>query len=611
MYCKRCGALFPESGVCQICHVDHAKQRAANVQGRQCRGPVSFCKYCGKKLVPGEICGCWTASPKGGRRRSGIRSAYAQKPLRRGKADIVAVLAVLLLTAAVIVGFEAVSTLDKPVTLKEHAAADVKTPAADAEKTLVSESQPAKPDQNQDNATVGTEAAENTEKSSEANAEKADAPAQSRTLDGISVERKPDKLTYFVGQEPDLRGMTLTAIYDSGEHETISEGFSAALDSSKAGTQTVTVKYLGKTTTYTVTVVEPELSSIELVQYPTAELRAGEQLDTSAVVVRAKYNNGSTVDGIQSGFSCEPTVFQSAGTKTVTVNYQGKSASFSVLVIAIPTYTIQLNTSNSSYGSVSGGGDYDQGQSVTIRANASSGCKFLMWNDGETSASRTIRVEQNVDLTAVFYGPVSEKWVEEARLPAGAMIEEEQTQYRYREMQTTTSDTPSLSGWTCTGSTRSLGDWSSTQQTNVKPDESNTLQIVGSSVRKYAYYHYCNRYSDGSTGVDSCDVDGSGRRHVIYTDSELPSMYINADHGGRESEVKGGYGNAGGCSWNYYAWWRDPADDEYTYAYQTRSEITTYTFSRYTEWSAWSPFDLGWSGTREVETRTVYRYRPQ
>lgn len=613
MYCKRCGAPLPESGVCQICHTDHAKQRAANAQGKDPGGPAAFCKYCGKKLAFGEICGCRAASPKGRSRQSGSMHVPSQKLSRGGKIAVAAVLALLVLAVAVMVGMDVVSALSTPVASKEHTAPDVKTIAAETEKTPTTELQPTEPEQPQDSTATDTEATENTKENSETDTEEAEIPAQpqTRTLSRISVEHKPDKLTYFVGQEPDLRGLTLTATYDSGEHETIETGFSAALDSSNAGTQAVTVQYLGETTTYTVTVVEPELSSIELAQYPTAELRVGDQLNTSAIVLRAKYSDGSTVDGIRSGFSCEPTVFQSAGTKTVTVRYQGKSANFSVLVTAIPTYTIRLSTSNSGYGSVSGGGIYEQGQSVTIRANANSGCRFAMWNDGETSSSRTIRMEQNIELTAVFYGPVSEKWVEAARIPDGAMVVDEQTQYRYRELQMTTADTPTLSGWTCTGSTRSWSNWDSTQQTTVKPNESETLQIVGTSVRKYAYYHYCNRYSDGSTGVDSCDVDGSGRRHTIYTGSELPSMYINADHGRRESEVKGGCGNAGGCSWNYYAWWRDPANDEYTYAYQTRSEITTYTFSRYTDWSTWSICDPGWDSTREVETRTVYRYRPQ
>ena len=45
--------------------------------------------------------------------------------------------------------------------------------------------------------------------------------------------------------------------------------------------------------------------------------------------------------------------------------------------------------------------------------------------------------------------------------------------------------------------------------------------------------------------------------------------------------------------------------------YQTRSEITTYTFSRYMDWPSWSLSNPGRSGTREVENRTVYHFCPQ
>lgn len=413
------------------------------------------------------------------------------------------------------------------------------------------------------------------------------------------------------------------AIQDDFEDELWNEGridislsvqngkLSAFTYTSEAGMQTVTVQYLGKTTTYTVRVKEPELVSIAIGEYPGATLEVGDPVDTGAVVILAQYEDGSVVDDIRTGFTCEPTAFQSAGTQSVTVTYQGKTATFPVTVASTASYTVQLSASNSAYGTVSGGGSYQQGQDVTIQASAASGCRFLMWSDGETAASRTIHADRNISLTAMFYGPVSEKWVDASHVPGGALVTEEQTQYRYRELQTTTANTPSLSGWTCTGSSRSWSDWSSTQQTSAKPTESDTLRIVGTSVSRYAYYHYCNRYSDGSTGVDSCDVDGSGRRHTLYTDSELPSMYINTDHGGRESEVKGGCGAAGGCSWNYYAWWRDPANDDCTYSYQTRSEITTYTFSRYSDWSSWSLSNPGQSSTREVETRIVYRYRPQ
>lgn len=614
MYCKRCGAPLPENGVCLICQTDHSGRSAANVQAKPSEDRTSFCKYCGKHLATNEVCGCWKKSAKRGGQKRGSETANATKTINRGKIVGIFLFAAMLLTATVLLALDAVSALIEPESLTQ-CTTDAQIPAqktsGSAENGGIDGSLADGTEGIKEREENDQEEAGNLDKSNEKEMGQNSVTEQPRTLSSISVRHMPDKQTYFVGQELDLLGLTLTATYDSGEQETIESGFDATFDSSKAGTQMVTVQYMEKTTDFQVVVVEPEVSSIELVQYPTAELRAGDQLDMSKVVIRAKYNNGSVVDGIQSGFSCEPTVFQSAGTKTVTVEYQGKSTSFSVSVMAVPTYTIRLCASNSSYGTVSGGGIYEQGQNITIRASANSGCRFLMWNDGVVETARTICVERDMDLVAVFYGPVSETWVEEAKLPAGALVVEEQEQYRYRELQTMTTDMPSLSGWTYTGSTHSWSEWSSTQQTTTKPTESDELRIVGTTVKRYAYYHYCNRYSDGTTGVDSCDVDGSGRRHTIYSSSLLPSMYINADHGARESEARGGYGNAEGCSWNYYAWWPDPANDAYTYDYQTRSKITTYTISRYTDWSTWSLQEPRWSSTREIETRTVYRYRPQ
>ena len=65
-------------------------------------------------------------------------------------------------------------------------------------------------------------------------------------------------------------------------------------------------------------------------------------------------------------------------------------------------YTVTLNATPSSYGSVSGSGSYSAGSSVTITATPSSKCRFDRWSDGNTSATRTITVNNNVSLTAYF-----------------------------------------------------------------------------------------------------------------------------------------------------------------------------------------------------------------
>lgn len=67
-----------------------------------------------------------------------------------------------------------------------------------------------------------------------------------------------------------------------------------------------------------------------------------------------------------------------------------------------PTYTISLSANNDNYGTVSGSGTWDVGvssKSTTITATPKSGYYFVKWSDGNTSASRSISINQN-DITA-------------------------------------------------------------------------------------------------------------------------------------------------------------------------------------------------------------------
>ena len=68
----------------------------------------------------------------------------------------------------------------------------------------------------------------------------------------------------------------------------------------------------------------------------------------------------------------------------------------------LTTCTLTLYSSDTTYGTVSGGGTYTQGTSVTILATPKTGYIFTQWNDGNTSASRTITVNANATYTATF-----------------------------------------------------------------------------------------------------------------------------------------------------------------------------------------------------------------
>lgn len=106
---------------------------------------------------------------------------------------------------------------------------------------------------------------------------------------------------------------------------------------------------------------------------------------------------------------------------------------------------ISHSSSNSSYGTVSGGGMFKKGEPVTIEALPGEGCQFDAWSDGSTQPHRAITVEANVSLTAYFYGPIS-NWSE--RVPSNAVVVDEETQYRCRDLKTTSSTTQSsMSVW--------------------------------------------------------------------------------------------------------------------------------------------------------------------
>ena len=65
-------------------------------------------------------------------------------------------------------------------------------------------------------------------------------------------------------------------------------------------------------------------------------------------------------------------------------------------------YTLSVTSANTTQGTVTGGGTYSEGSRVNVTATPKSGYQFDKWSDGNSSASRTINVTQNLSLTAQF-----------------------------------------------------------------------------------------------------------------------------------------------------------------------------------------------------------------
>ena len=160
-----------------------------------------------------------------------------------------------------------------------------------------------------------------------------------KTLVSIEVTTQPTKDTQNIGEELDTAGIEVTATYSDGTTAPVAvqDCTFTGYDINTAGEQTVTVTYKKKTATFTVMFVSSSvtLTGIEVTTQPDKkEYYTGGTLDTTGMVVTATYSDGTTAAVTAyttSGFDSA-----TAGTKTVTVTYQGQTATFTVTVTARP-----------------------------------------------------------------------------------------------------------------------------------------------------------------------------------------------------------------------------------------------------------------------------------
>ena len=154
-------------------------------------------------------------------------------------------------------------------------------------------------------------------------------------LSSISINAMPAAREYKVGDRLNTSGLEIIVKYSNGTSVIVSSGFDVSPTTlNTAGTQNITVSYLGKTCSFPVLVTEAEqvVESILIVSEPTKrEYTVGEWLDTSGLKLRIQTNK-STFD-VTTGFSCTPMLLEKEGRQQITVNYGSKSAAFTVNVL--------------------------------------------------------------------------------------------------------------------------------------------------------------------------------------------------------------------------------------------------------------------------------------
>lgn len=149
------------------------------------------------------------------------------------------------------------------------------------------------------------------------------------TVSSIAVSGTTE---YTVGDELDL---TVTATYSDGTTADVTDNAVLSdYDMSTAGTYTVTATYGEMTATVDITVKAAViLSSIAITTQPTkVEYTVGDTLDTTGMVVTATYSDGSTDEISEEEYTVSDVEMSTSGTKTVTVTYEGLTATFDITV---------------------------------------------------------------------------------------------------------------------------------------------------------------------------------------------------------------------------------------------------------------------------------------
>ena len=215
-------------------------------------------------------------------------------------------------------------------------------------------------------------------------------------------------------------------------------------------------------------------------------------------------------------------------------------------------------------------------------------------------------------------------WLES--LPAGinnsnANIETK-IQYSYRTKQTTTSTNANLSGWTQNGvASTSYSEWGSNLRTEVKPTESDTLRIIAEdpyTTTEYTYSHWEMRVRLTSNGqetlryditrLQSCDEYEvlSATKHTITSEREygnFPEGYIYAPDGSKDGD------SCPQCGARFWKYESKKTANKTSYLYQTRNIVNVYNYYKWGDWSSYGDMAITGNDSREVRTRTLYRYK--
>ena len=217
----------------------------------------------------------------------------------------------------------------------------------------------------------------------------------------LEVTHMPTKTKYFTGETFDSTGLIITAYYDNGTSEQVTDYTLSNPDMSTYGNKTVTVTFDGKTVDFSILVVD--ISGIEVKTMPTkTEYPKGDVFDTTGLSILVKYTDG-TSETITTGFEVSGFDSSSVGEKTITVTYKTHTTTFKVTVYDLSGIRITSFPSKVYYKI----GETFDPSGLTVAEVRQDGTEKEITDydisgfDNSTAGSKTITVSYNVTVNGV------------------------------------------------------------------------------------------------------------------------------------------------------------------------------------------------------------------
>ena len=223
---------------------------------------------------------------------------------------------------------------------------------------------------------------------------------------------------------------------------------------------------------------------------------------------------------------------------------------------------------------------------------------------GAYSEKAQAAVTQEVSSTTSYWNDWSE-WSTTVYTESATKNVESKVQYRYRDKQTTTSKDSNLSGWTKTGSTIKYGPWSSWSGWKETKENSTATKDVQVDTRTaYKYQHYCDGTGKRMAPFKDYSSWAKYGAHVLYFTKKQPISRYSQVESLRKYPITD---NLSPCSKGMRSYYYMGTVTQYDC--RSRSKTTIYSYEKWGSYSGWSDTIYTASNTRQIEKRTVYRYR--